>query len=145
MKWLLKRIHAREGGAALVIVLAFVVLFAGATIAYLSRTITDRQVALSSFHQSNVDQLAKGAMDNIIGDLRQEIIFGSASPAPTVSANGSTFTLYVPTTCSNCRPSPYPGWNPCPNSTPTKLPIQPVSYPTPVAGTTPAIPNLIRR
>src|SRR6266446_616706 len=102
MNWLVKGLRSKERGAALIIVLAFVVLFAGLGVAYLSRTTSDRQVADSSFNQSNVDQLAQSAMDNIIGDLRQEIIFGSGSPAPTFSANGSTYTLYVPTTCLNC-------------------------------------------
>jgi hypothetical protein len=145
MSWLHRALPSRERGAALIIVLAFVVLLTGLGVAYISRTTSDRQVAHSSFNQSSVDQVAQSAMDNIIGDLRQEIIFGSASPAPTFSANGSTFTLYVPTTCLNCTPTPYPGWNACPNSTPTILPIQPIFYPTPAAGTTPAIPNLIRR
>ncbi len=90
MDWLVKGLRSKERGAALIIVLAFVVLFAGLGVAYLSRTTSDRQVAHSSFNQSNVDQLAQSAMDNIIGDLRQEITNGSASPAPTFIANGST-------------------------------------------------------
>src|SRR2546425_13314224 len=144
MKLLLKAPLSRQRGAALIIVLALVVVFTGLAVAYLSRTTSDRQVAHSSFNQSSVDQLAQSAMDNIIGDLRQEIIYGSASPAPTFSVGGSTFTLYVPTTCLSCTPTPYPGWNPCPNSTPTILPIMPIYYPTPAPGTTPAIPSLIR-
>ncbi|HEX5492136.1 MAG TPA: hypothetical protein VFX07_12815 [Candidatus Udaeobacter sp.] len=132
-----------ERGAALIIVLAFVVLFAGVGVAYLSRTLSDRQVANSSFSQATADQVAQSAMNNVVGDLRQEISFGSASPAPTFSANGSTLNLYVP--CVGCTtPTPYPGWS-CPNGTTTILPILPVVYPSPVPGTTPAIPNLIRR
>jgi len=146
MKLLLKAPLSRQRGAALIIVLALVVLFTGLAVAYLSRTTSDRQVAHSSFNQSNVDQLAQTAMDNVIGDLRQEIIFGSASPAPTFSAGGSTFNLYVPCVSVGCTtPTPYPGWNPCPNSTPTILPILPIFFPSPTPGTTPAIPNLIRR
>src|SRR5213080_4941061 len=124
MDWLVKGLRSRERGAALIIVLAFVVLFAGLGVAYLSRTTSDRQVADSSFNQSNVDQLAQSAMDKIIGDLRQEITNGSASPAPTFSANGSTYNLYVPLSSLN---------------------MLPVSSPTATPGTTPAIPNLIRR
>src|ERR1051326_7983633 len=143
MDWLVKRLRSRERGAALIIVLAFVVLFAGVGVAYLSRTISDRQVAQGSFNQSTADQVAQIAMKNVIGDLRQEISFGSASPAPTVSINGSTLNLYVP--CLGCTtPTPFPGWS-CPNGTTTKLPIMPVFYPSPTPGTTPAIPNLIRR
>ena len=73
MAWLPTPVSSRERAAALLIVLAFVVLLTGLSVAYLSRTTGDRQVAHSSFNQSNVDQLAQSAMDNIIGDLRQEI------------------------------------------------------------------------
>ena len=53
MKWL-PRAVSRGRGAALLIVLAFAVLLTGLTLAYLSRTTSDRQVAHSSFHQTNV-------------------------------------------------------------------------------------------
>src|SRR5947208_4034791 len=99
MNWLRKRVSARQRGAALIIVLAFVVLLTGLGIAYLSRTTSDRQVAHSSFNQSNADQLAQSAMDNIIGDLRQEIANGSI---PTSEADGST--VYMPTATSNMVP-----------------------------------------
>src|SRR5436305_14575315 len=82
MDWLRKEITSRERGAALLIVLAFVVLLTGVSVAYLSRTTSDRQVAHGSFNQSKADQLVASSMDNIIGDLRQEI------------ANGSTHTTY---------------------------------------------------
>ncbi len=124
MNPLLKAPLSRQRGAALIIVLALVVLFTGLAVAYLSRTTSDRQVAHSSFNQSSVDQLAQSAMDNVIGDLRQEITNGSASPAPTFSANGSTFNLYVPT---------------------SNLNIVPMRSPMPTPGTTPALANLIRR
>jgi hypothetical protein len=146
MNPLLKAPLSRQRGAALIIVLAMVVLLTGLALAYLSRATSDRQVAHSSFHQSNVDQLAQSAMDNVIGDLRQEITSGSASPVPTFSANGSTFNLYVPCVNVGCTtPTPSPGSTACPNSTPTMLPIMPIYYPSPTPGTTPAIPNLIRR
>src|SRR5438128_90472 len=146
MNPLLKAPLSRQRGAALIIVLALVVLFTGLAVAYLSRTTSDRQVAHSSFNQSSVDQLAQSAMDNVIGDLRQEITNGSASPVPTFSANGSTFNLYVPCVNVGCTtPTPSPGSTACPNSTPTILPILPIYYPSPTPGTTPAIPNLIRR
>jgi len=92
MKWLLKAVPSRERGAALIIVLAFVVLLTGLGVAYLSRTTSDRQVAQSSFNQANVDQLAQSAMDNIIGDLRQEIINGSTA---ILDINGNTVG-YIP-------------------------------------------------
>jgi Tfp pilus assembly protein PilX len=99
MKWLRKAVPSRERGAALIIVLAFVVLLTGVAIAYFSRTTSDRQVAHSSFNQSTVDQLAQSAMDNVIGDLRQEIVNGSTA---TTLSNGTT--IYTPTAAANMVP-----------------------------------------
>lgn len=82
MHTLAYRSGARDDGAALIIVLAFVVLLTGLVLAYFSRTTGDRQVALSSFHQSKVDQVAASAMDLIIGGLRQEITGPAPTPAP---------------------------------------------------------------
>src|SRR5438874_12625209 len=104
-------VSSRERAAALIIVLAFVVLLTGLVVAYLSRTTGDRTVAHSSFNQSKADQLAASAMDNIIGDLRKEIVDGSNSPI----AVGSS-TIYTPST------------NPL-NA--NKLNILPISSPTP--------------
>jgi hypothetical protein len=142
-----KHSSRRDQAAALIIVLAMVVLVTGLVVAYFSRATSDRPIANSSFNQSKVDQLAQSAMDNIIGDFRQEIVNGSESPAPTFgpASNPGPFSLYVPTTCLGCTPAPSPGSTACPNSTPTILPISPIRYPSPIPGTTPAIPNLIRR
>src|SRR5438552_12758352 len=122
-----------ERGFALVVVLAFMVLLIALSVAYLSRSASDRPIAQSSFNQSKADQLAASAMDNIVGDLRQEIIAGSVSPAPSFgpSPTASPLHLYVPTTCTNCTPTPSPG-TVCPNSTPTILPILPIRYPSPL-------------
>src|SRR5438876_897186 len=101
-----KRVSSRERAAALIIVLALVVLVTGLMVAYFSRAISDRPVAHSSFNQSKVDQLVQSGMDNLIGDLRQEITNGSASPAPTFGPASlpGPFKLYVPTTSSNIVP-----------------------------------------
>jgi len=96
MAWLSTPVSSRERAAALLIVLAFVVLLTGLSVAYLSRTTSDRQVAHSSFNQSNVDQLAQSAMDNIIGDLRQEITDPAGSTTSTVNVNGVDVTIYTP-------------------------------------------------
>jgi Tfp pilus assembly protein PilX len=120
MSWRPKALPPRERGAALIIALAFAVLLTGVAVAYLSRATSDRQIAHSSFNQSSADQLAQSAMDNIIGDLRQEILNGSGSPSPTASP----VSLFVPTSNAN---------------------ILPMRNPTATPGTTPAIPNLIRR
>src|SRR5438046_9904916 len=102
MSLLLTPISSRERAEALLIVLAFVVLLTGLSVAYLSRTTGDRQVANSSFNQVNVDQLAQSAMDNIIGDLRQEITDGSTTT--TVNVNGTAVTIYTPISASNMVP-----------------------------------------
>ena len=110
-----KAISSRERGAALIIVLAFVVLLTGVAIAYLSRTTSDRPVAHSSLHQSMADQVAASAMDLVIGELRQEI----TGPAPT----------------------PTPPYFPLPNA--NLLPMR--SGNPPIVGGVDPIPNLIRR
>src|SRR5262249_46066141 len=102
MAWLPTPVSSRERAAALLIVLAFVVLLTGLSVAYLSRTTDDRQVAHSSFNQSNVDQLAQSAMDSIIGDLRQEITDGSTTT--TVNVNGVAVTIYTPISAANMVP-----------------------------------------
>src|SRR5437867_9326055 len=96
-----KRVSSREQAAALIIVLALVVLVTGLVVAYFSRATSDRPVAHSSFNQAKVDQLAQSAMDNVIGDFRQEITNGSVNPAPTFGPASSPLNLYVPTTSAN--------------------------------------------
>ena len=67
-------------GAALMIVLAFVVLLTGLVVAYFSRTTTDRQLAQSSFNDTSADLLSRSALDIVVSDLKQEIVNN-----PTVS------------------------------------------------------------
>jgi hypothetical protein len=104
MAWLPIPVSSRERAAALLIVLAFVVLLTGLSVAYLSRTTGDRQVAHGSFNQSSVDQLAQSAMDTIIGDLRQEIADPAGSTTSTVSVNGLDVTIYTPTSAAYMVP-----------------------------------------
>ncbi len=100
----------RRGGAALVIVLAFVVLLAGVVAAYLARTSTERKLAHGSFNQRKADQLARSALGIVVGDLKQEIANGSTST--TVNH----ITLYTPTAAANVLPqrSGGPGGSPEP-------------------------------
>src|SRR5438067_1560640 len=98
MDSLRRAISLRERAAALVIVLAFVVLFTVLVVAYVSRTTGDRTVAHGSFNQSKADQLAISAVNNIIGDLRQEITNGSTA----TTTNGAT--IYTPTSAANMIP-----------------------------------------
>src|SRR5947209_14368574 len=72
---------SRDGaskGAALMIVLAFVVLLTGLALAYFSRASTDRQLAHSSYNDTSADLLSRTALDTVVNDLKQEIINGGA-------------------------------------------------------------------
>jgi hypothetical protein len=77
-------------GAALIIVLAFVVLLTGMVLAYFSRTTTDRQLAQSSFNDTSADLLARSALDIVVSDFKQEIVNGQ------------------PVSVTNIRPTVYP-------------------------------------
>src|SRR5436190_23504028 len=115
--------HGRYG-MALIIVLAFVVLLTTLTVAYFSVTTADRQIAHSSFNQSNADQIATSTVGIIFGDPRPEIIDGSASPAPSFAPipAGTPYYAYLPTCAAHMVPK---------------------RSGTPSAG--PPIPNLVRR
>ena len=94
--FLLRR--SSKKAAALIIVLAFVVILTGLAVAYLSRATTDRQLAHSSFHDTDADLLARSALDIVIGDFRLEIFNGSTK----TSAGGAT--IYIPTNATNMIP-----------------------------------------
>ena len=74
MKSFFRPRDAASKGAALMIVLAFVVLLLGLALAYFSRAGTDRQLAQSSYNDTSADLLACSALDVVVGDLKQEII-----------------------------------------------------------------------
>jgi len=65
--------RAESKGAALIIVLAFVVLATALGLAYFSRATTDRQLAQSSSNDTTADLLARTALDITVSDLKQEI------------------------------------------------------------------------
>jgi hypothetical protein len=71
-------------GAALIIVLAFVVLLSGLVVAYLNRAGTDRQLAKSSFQDTKSDLLARSALDIIVADFKQEIADGAIVTATNI-------------------------------------------------------------
>src|SRR6266567_7689727 len=60
--------------AALIIVLAFVVLLTGLSLAYFTRTTTDRQLAHSSYNDTSADLPARSALDIVVGDFKQELL-----------------------------------------------------------------------
>ena len=76
-------------GAALIIVLAFVVLLTAFCLTYFSRTTADRQLAQSSSNDTTADLLARSALDITVSDLKQEI----ANNQPVTAAQYSAITL----------------------------------------------------
>jgi hypothetical protein len=97
-------LHSRDSaskGAALMIILAFIVLLTGLALTYFSRMTTDRQLAQSSYNDTSADLLARSALDVIVSDFKQEIVNGQ------------------PVSATNIQPTPYgtpsPGQTPIPN------------------------------
>ena len=78
------RVRTRENAVALLIVLAFLVLLAGMSVAYLSRTASDRHLAHISFNNAKSDQLARSALDIVVADFKQEV---AAAGMPPTNAN----------------------------------------------------------
>jgi Tfp pilus assembly protein PilX len=77
--------HPQNGaskGAALIIVLAFIILLTAFGLTYFSRTTADRQLAQSSSNDTTADLLARSALDITVSDLKQEI-----ANNPTVTAS----------------------------------------------------------
>src|SRR5215510_3098904 len=81
MKTFLHSRNFASKGAALIIVLALVVLATGLSLAYFTRTTSDRQLAQSSYHDTSADLLARTALDITVSDLKQEI-----ANNPTITA-----------------------------------------------------------
>lgn len=77
-----QNLKIREEGAAIVIVLAFVVLLTSLVFAFFSRAVDQRQISNSSAGQMRADILAKGALETLVGDLHQEIAAGSIVTTP---------------------------------------------------------------
>ena len=90
-------------GIALVIMLVFLVLLVGLVMAFFSRAVTERQVANSSAHQTKVEVLAEGAVQTLVGDLKQEIAAGSKTPSSTPNPAPKT-NLYIPKTGATAVP-----------------------------------------
>jgi hypothetical protein len=93
-------------GAALVIVLFFVVLLSIVAIAFLSRSLTAIKVSAGSVGETKSHILASSAGDTIIGDLKQEIIAGSTNFAGGSNPNSgnAAFPVYTPTANTTAIP-----------------------------------------
>ncbi len=113
-------------GSALVIVLLFVILLTALTVAFLARSLTAVKVSASSSGETKASLLANSAGDIIIGDMKQEIIAGSAPNAGT-----AVWPIYIPATNNPAATPPV---------SPTMIPFQ---NGIPTSGT--AIPNMTSR
>jgi hypothetical protein len=87
---------SKEPGAALFIVLAFIVLITGLVIAFFSRTTSDRQLSRSSLTNTTADALARGALEIIVGDFRQEIVNAGAPTSTTIVPQRAGSSLNTP-------------------------------------------------
>lgn len=94
----------RRRGFALVLVLSFVVLLTVVVLAFLSNALLQRTVADSSANQTRADLFAKGAIDTIVGDLKQEIVDGSVGGGTSWTNGASVFWAYSPATNSTVVP-----------------------------------------
>ncbi|PTY01617.1 hypothetical protein DB346_12830 [Verrucomicrobia bacterium LW23] len=85
---------------AIVVVLLFVVLLSGIVMAFLIRSASQKKIAENSAEQIKVDLFGRGMAVITVGDLRQEIVDGSA-PAATFTDNSM---LYMPLGSTNAVP-----------------------------------------
>ncbi|XHR30648.1 MAG: hypothetical protein ACFUZC_08810 [Chthoniobacteraceae bacterium] len=103
--------HTRrpERGFAIVLVLGFVVLLTTLVIAFFSRALLNRQVADTSANMERADLFAQGALDMVVGDVKQEIAARSATSATITTGNTVAVTtgntVAVIYTGSNALPS----------------------------------------
>jgi hypothetical protein len=86
-------------------VLALLVLVTGLVLAFLSRAISNRQVSAHSANTIRAERLARGAVDTVLGDLKQEIAAGTSAPIIEFH-NGTLFATYVPATARSAFPYP---------------------------------------
>jgi hypothetical protein len=87
-----RRARETSSGSALIIVLFFIILLSVVTIAFLARSLTAVKVSASSASETKASILASSAGDIIIGDLKQEIIAGSAA-----NSRKANYPIYTPT------------------------------------------------
>jgi hypothetical protein len=71
------RAGASRRGAALIIVLCFIVLLSALVVAFFTQATSYRNLSSSSVNEFKAESLAQSALSVIVGDLRQEIEAGS--------------------------------------------------------------------
>jgi hypothetical protein len=83
-----------------------VVLLTGIVVAFLTRALSQKQIATSSANQTTAELFAQGALETVVGDLKTEIT--TLSTATSVTAGDSTVTLYSPSTAAAASPALVP-------------------------------------
>ena len=94
-----KFLHSRDGaskGAALIIVLAFVVLVTALALTHFSRSATDRQLAQSSYNDTSADLLARSALGIVVGDFKQEILNPNNQPITGANIQPARYPAGIP-------------------------------------------------
>jgi len=86
-------------GAALIIILAFIVLLTVLVVAYFSFSALQRQISQSVANQAAVKIFAQGAANTIVSDLKQEIAAGSTN------YTFGTNQVYFPLSVTNAVPA----------------------------------------
>jgi hypothetical protein len=94
---------SNQNGAALVVVLAFLILLTAVVLAFHSRTMLERQIAESTTNQTVVNVFADSAAEVILGNLRAEMLATSEK----LVTNGTT--VLFPLAVSNAVPASFGG------------------------------------
>ena len=89
---------SQRSGAALIITLAFVVLLSALVLIYLTQAVNYRLLSNGSLNDFKSATIGQSALETVTGDLIQEIVNGSTSPATTYGTGTNTQTVYTPTT-----------------------------------------------
>jgi Tfp pilus assembly protein PilX len=86
-------------GAALILTLACIVILTALVLLFLTHSLLETQVSVASADQTAASLFARGAVDSVIGELKQEIAAGSATPfVPAGSDLRDPNTVFLPTT-----------------------------------------------
>ena len=92
-----------HNGFALVLVLCFIVLLMAVVMAFFSAATLQSTVSDSSANTVKVNLFAQGAVDTLVGDLKQEIAAGST--LWTTNLGSQTITIYYPSTNITAAPA----------------------------------------
>lgn len=128
-----------ERGIALVLVLALLALITVLIVGFFSRSINNRQISDNYSSEVKADALARGAVEQILGDFRSEIAAGSTTGTTQIS--GTNYLTYFPVSPWSAVPARTGTGNPTlPNLVKISRSGQPF-YANPVGLTGTAYPN----